>query len=358
MSPYLEIGAPRVAVIGAGIAGLSCAVALRACGLRVSVYDKARGVGGRTASRRGEHWQGDHGAQYFTAREPVFRAELARWQGAGAAAPWQARLARIDASGATPLAATSVRFVGTPRMTAPAALMAAALGDAAAIALQTPIVAIERAAARWRLHGQDGAIEPLFDAVVLALPADQAAPLLAAPAPALAATAAAVPMQPCWAVMLQFAAPLAIDIDAAFVDTGPLGWIARDNSKPGRHGADNWLLHASAAWSADHLEDDGASVAAALGSAFAALVGASWPHAGAAAAAPSAALAHRWRYARAQAHIAEGAPGWPWSDGCPDGCLWDAGRRIGVCGDWLGAGTVEAAWLSGRALAHRIGGGY
>ena len=74
------------AVIGAGIAGLSCARALAASGVHVTVFDKSRGSGGRMSTRRGEGWACDHGAQYFTARDPLFQAELARWQAAGVAA--------------------------------------------------------------------------------------------------------------------------------------------------------------------------------------------------------------------------------------------------------------------------------
>ncbi|MFY9458131.1 MAG: FAD-dependent oxidoreductase, partial [Aquabacterium commune] len=55
-----------VAVVGAGLAGLSCAQALRSAGLQVTVLDKSRGVAGRMSTRRGEGWQADHGAQYFT----------------------------------------------------------------------------------------------------------------------------------------------------------------------------------------------------------------------------------------------------------------------------------------------------
>lgn len=324
----MTVKSPHIAVVGAGIAGLACAGELAASGLRVTVFDKGRGVSGRASTRRGEHWQCDHGAQYFTAREPVFRAEVARWIAAGAAAPWQPRLAHLDAEGLTLLTKSVDRFVGTPRMTAPAAWLAAPLAPR----LDTQITRVARDGARWRLHDQHGVIDAAFDGVVLAVPAPQAAPLLGEIAPALASLAAGVPIQPCWAVMLQYDARVEVGFDGAFVETGPLGWIARDSAKPGRGGSESWLLHASAAWSATHLEDDAHTVAEALTAAFMAL----------GAPRPLAAIAHRWRYAKAPAR--------------EEVCLWDAGRRIGLCGDWLASGSVEGAWLSGRALAHRIAG--
>ena len=41
---------------------------------------------------------------------------------------------------------------------------------------------------------------------------------------------------PCWSVMLAFEAPLDAPFDAAKCETGPIGWMARNASKPGRAG--------------------------------------------------------------------------------------------------------------------------
>ena len=68
-----------VLVVGAGMAGLSCARVLHEAGRQVTVVDKSRGLGGRMSTRRGDDWQADHGAQYFTARDADFINEVARW---------------------------------------------------------------------------------------------------------------------------------------------------------------------------------------------------------------------------------------------------------------------------------------
>ena len=114
----------RIAIIGSGIAGLSCATMLHRAGLEVSLFDKARSPGGRMSTRRGDDWQCDHGAQYFTARHPEFRAEVARWQQAGVADLWAPRLWRFDGDSREHRASTVERFVGTPAMTAPARYLA------------------------------------------------------------------------------------------------------------------------------------------------------------------------------------------------------------------------------------------
>ena len=111
---------PHVALIGACIAGLSCAVQLQQAGLEVSLFERSRGAGGRMSTRRCEDWQCDHGAQYFTARHPDFRAEVARWQQAGVAALWDPRLWLFDGDSPAGRESTVERFVGMPAMTTPA----------------------------------------------------------------------------------------------------------------------------------------------------------------------------------------------------------------------------------------------
>ena len=325
-----------IAIIGAGLAGLSCAQALLQAGHTVHVFDKSRGPSRRMSTRRAEDdngpWQCDHGAQYFTARNPAFRAEVARWQQAGVAALWDARLASFDGNAWTTPATPLERFVGTPRMTAPAAWLVQHLGEPALAQWQTTVQLLGHTERGWTItSAEHGLHSPRYRAVLLAVPAPQAVPLLAPVAPAGAALAASARMRGSWAVMLRYASPVALPWEGAFINSGPLRWVARDSSKPGRTGSETWLLHASAEWSEAHIEDNAESVTAALLAAFAALGGP----------APQAATAHRWRYADTEAPLTQGS----W---------WDASLRLGLCGDWLRGGKVEGAWLSGRALAQQV----
>jgi renalase len=93
----------RVAVIGAGIAGLAAAQRLKRSGAVVTLFEKSREVGGRMATRRIDDLQFDHGAQYFTATGDGFDALVEQWRTAGHVTEW------FDGA-----------FVGTPRITAPA----------------------------------------------------------------------------------------------------------------------------------------------------------------------------------------------------------------------------------------------
>ena len=322
---------PQFAVIGAGIAGLSCATALRQTGLKVSLFDKSHGAAGRMSTRRRDGWQCDHGAQYFTARDPDFQAEVARWVEAGVAGLWKPRLKVFDGPSAQDRDSTLERFVGVPCMSAPACWLA----DALAFSPQTTISRLQRHNEGWQLFSlEHGLLPEHFDAIVLALPAPQAATLLqqvTPPLPQLAALAGSAVMRGSWALMLRYATPLELSFDAAFVNQGPLRWVARDSSKPGRSGAETWLLHANAEWSEAHLATVADNVAANLLHAFEQLGGAS----------SQAWSAHRWLYADSEPAL-------------DIACAWQAEHSLGLCGDWLNGGKVEGAWLSGRALAQQL----
>ena len=70
----------RVAIIGAGLAGLIAGRELFRGGADVIVFDKGRSPGGRLATRRIGGATLDHGAQFFTVRSPAFAAQVADWE--------------------------------------------------------------------------------------------------------------------------------------------------------------------------------------------------------------------------------------------------------------------------------------
>lgn len=77
-----------VLVIGAGISGLLCAKKLKDAGARVCVLDKGRGLGGRMATRRMAGGRLDHGAQFFTVRDPRLQEMVDGWLDAGVIKEW------------------------------------------------------------------------------------------------------------------------------------------------------------------------------------------------------------------------------------------------------------------------------
>lgn len=323
----------RYAVVGAGIAGLSAAAELRKCGHDVVVFERARGAGGRAATRRvegiempksarGAALAFDHGAQYFTVRDPRFQAVVDGWLRDRIAAKWDGRMVSFDSEGWEDVPATTDRYVGIPGMSALTASLATGLD-----------VRYGQRVAQVRLKPDTTVcLDPdlgEFDRVILAVAAEQAKPLVAH-IPELAAALAPVSMRPCWAVLAAFEERVPARFDGAFVHGSPIGWVARNQSKPKREWpVDAWVLHATASWSAAHLDDDPDGVGSFLMEAFHDLIPPGLPRA-------FYAAAHRWRYAAADPPLAVGA-------------IHHAG--VTLCGDWCLGTRIEDAFLSGLAAA-------
>jgi len=350
----------RVAVVGAGVAGAACAAALARAGHRVTVFDKARGPGGRMSTRRGQHPDGqatafDHGAQYFTARDAGFQAVVQQGVQGGWVAPWAFAEAGLAGGAGLP---DEPRYVAVPGMPELARRLIDTASAQAAHPIETAwpwhVAGLQRSEQGWRLQrlasepGEPEAwFEATFDHVVLAMPPEQAAVLLAPHRADWAEQAASVPMWPCWTLMA-LSEPVAWPFDAmrpaSTQPDHPLGWLARNDRKPGRPvhpGLQAWVAQATPAWSAQHLELTPEQVTPLLHQALFGALG--LPEGQHSVVAHSA--VHRWRYAQPARDAGGTSSQAPW---------WDAALSLGVCGDFLGGGRVEAAWLSGQQLAQAM----
>ena len=320
-----------VAVVGAGISGITCARALVDQGFRVRVFDKARGPGGRMSTRRDGSRSFDHGAQYFTVRDGGFARSVDSWRREGIVEKWSVPTAVIEGGRATVMKDDTVRWVGVPGMNAVCARMAADLD----VSFETRVGNVERIENRWLLEAENGTKLGRFEALVVSAPAPQTAELLESAAPELAARANEVKTTSCWAVMVSFSRPLDLDFDRAFVHDSPLSWVAHNTSKPKRPDDEAWILHGTPDWSSEHLDIDAESAAERLLVAFNDAIGGLGGD-------PSKMVAHRWRFALPTAVLA-------------DACLFDPKLRLAICGDWCGGPRVEGAYLSGCTAAARLG---
>lgn len=341
---------PRVAVIGAGIAGLFAARTLQDHGLKVSVFEKSRGAGGRMSTRRtDELYFFDHGAQYFTVRDSRFATYVAAWQQQGVVAKWQQAASDSPTPETSTASASFVvlkagsvqsestpqdRYVGTPHMNSIGKHLAVDLN----LQSETQITKVVAQGANFELLDRDGKTWGPFERVILAIPAEQAAGLLP-DFPAMQGPLGAVTMEPCWSAMIVLPDALPVDYAGAFVHDSPLSWVARNSSKPGRDSkTESWVLHATPAWTLAHWEDEKESVAAQLLAEF-------WQATGLT---PTTALfqqAHRWKYAIRQNSNSPGPAG---------GLYSDSQDTLIACGDWAMGGRVEGAFLSGMSAAGRI----
>jgi predicted NAD/FAD-dependent oxidoreductase len=308
----------RIAIVGAGLAGLACAHGLTRHGATVALFDKGRGPGGRTSTRRiatpaGEA-QFDHGAIGFEAHDPDFQAQVNHWAEQGVAAPWPA--------------AGDGMWVGVPGMNALTRALSADLD----VRHGQHVSGMARRGAHWHVQAGDDVYGP-YDALVLAIPAEQAAPLLGLHDFDMARRALQASSTPCWTVMACF--DRALPGPDVVAGRQHLARAVRNNAKPGRNGPEAWVIQASPAWSRAHLEDAPETVIEALLAALGEKLDGDMP-------APVHATAHRWRFALPGSMMV--------------GAMWNGAMALGACGDWLLGPTVEQAWLSGRQLARMMAG--
>ncbi len=330
----------HVAVVGGGMAGMTAARMLANQNADVTVFDKSRGTGGRMSTRRQDDLWFDHGAQYFTTKDERFTRFVESWIDAGVAGRWRGRIGQVNTVGnIVDRSDDRVRYVGIPGMNAVVRHLVDALKSHGEVRLGSRVVAAHFAEGRWLLRDDSNVDLGMFDAVIVALPAPQAADLLVH-SPALRGQALSARMRPCWSAMASFDARMPTDFDGIFVnlasslDNASLSWIARDSSKPQRPLRETWVLHASPDWSEANIERDKSEVANELLGAFFEVLGIP--------SVPTMTLeAHRWRFANTDQRTNQG-------------CLFDAERLIAACGDWAHGGRVEGAYLSGVAAAESV----
>ena len=320
---------PSVAIIGAGLAGLSCADRLQTLGFQVQVYEKSRGPSGRMSTRHGDGWSADHGAQYFTARDPVFIKTLNTWIKAGVAANWNPRLSIYEGGQWRESNSTEHRYVGIPAMNSPGQYLAKTIS----IEFNQTIDKIYQQDVKWFLHSlENGDITQSFDYLVLAIPAPQSYALTKLVDRSIEVICSSVNMQGCWTAMARLSEKVDMPFDAAFINGEIISWISRNNSKPGRTGYETWTIHANPQWSQQWIELD-KEEARKLILESAKKLGLNCQNA--------EISIHRWRYASGAINTEMGF-------------ILNETNKLSLCGDWLNGGRVEGAWLSGYKLANAM----
>jgi predicted NAD/FAD-dependent oxidoreductase len=319
----------RVAVIGAGISGLSCATHLQSLGFEVEVFEKSHGPSGRMSTRQGEGWSADHGAQYFTARDPLFKQVLDAWTSDGIVGRWNPRIGVFEGGRWKESSSNEPRYVANPGMNTIGKYLASTL----TLHLNQTIDQLIPLNDRWQLGSKEsGLVISTFDFLVLALPAPQAAVLTKGLTNEIQEICYSVSMDGCWTVMARFSERPSLPFDAAFVNGEIISWICRNQSKPYRSGQESWTIHASPKWSQENIELAPQEASIEL-LACAKQLGLDCSDA--------EISIHRWRYASG------------FTDPSPE-FVFLPKLNLGLCGDWLNGGRVEGAWLSGRKLAGQI----
>ena len=165
----------KIAILGAGLAGLNLAKLLQA-NAEIVLFEKSDKLGGRMATHRCNGFEFDHGAQYFTAKDPLFKDWVARLMDANVVASWPARFVEIEHRSMLSQRTWDDAFphyVGIPSMNA----IAQHLAEGLDVRFNQLITGIKPHRTKWLLETADGQFAE-FDWVVSTLPAEQAKVIL------------------------------------------------------------------------------------------------------------------------------------------------------------------------------------
>ncbi len=337
----------EVAVIGAGMAGITCAIELQRLGKQVVVFEKSRGVGGRMATRRLFETRADHGTCYLTPKGSRFQAVLDQAIAAGVMRSWTDTVHIMDGDGN--LQASSdiyPRYIAPLGMNSIAKFMAADLD----IRCEQRVVKLEPVGNSW-LITTDGITptELIADTLIMTVPAPQALDLLVPISQldsALMDTAEqirSVEFVPNITVMAGYTPNQLRQWYAKYPDVcavsctedSMVGWLGVDSSKRDRSAPPVFVIQSTAQFAIDSAENPDLQPAAAIKllDRSADLFSLPWL------AQPQWQQIQLWRYAFAKHPLT--VPYLRTEQPAP----------LILTGDWCGGHKVEDAFLAGLAVA-------
>lgn len=313
-------------IVGAGISGLVAARKMQDNEIDVTILEKSASVGGRMATRKSEKAIFDHGAQYATTRERVFREMVEGWCAQKLVKPWYRG----------PLG--NQRYVGVEGM----ATIAQYLAKGLKIELQETVTKVTFAKGKWTvtsLNAQNKSTQRSAEFLILTSPVPQSLDLLDASKIELPydeeEELRKIKYTKCITVMAQLKSSAGLPNPGAMDLNHPvLRWIG-DNSVKGVSRVDGSVtLNSSTKFAETHWDSpDEIRIPLLLQAAKPFLK-----------ADVESATSHRWGYSEPTRLYWEKQP-------FRKNYFLDDSMHLGMCGDGFAGGRIEAAAMSGLALA-------
>ena len=310
----------RVAIVGAGIAGLMAATALRRAGHEPTLFDKGRGAGGRLATRRIGAARLDHGAQFFTVRNEAFARHVDDWRADGVVYEWCRGFASDD---------------GYPRYAVHGGMNALAKHLARDLDVRCNSLVFSlhhtNGARPWEVKLDDGS-RAAADALIVTCPLPQTFSLLVSAEVEMPEALWRTDYDRTLALLAVLDGPSAVPEPGGVQGDSTFTFIA-DNQTKGISAIPAVTLHANPEWSAEHWDDAPATI-------HDQLIDLARPWLGEASIVDS--QVKRWRFATPQRI---------WPDLCwsPEGL-----PSLAVAGDAFAGPKVEGAALSGLSAADAL----
>lgn len=318
----------NVAIIGAGITGLTIGTKLIEAGVSVTLFDKSRGVSGRLATRRaevsGKVLRFDHGTPFLTTDQTLRLQQL----GPSLKRDFLPKLATetslVDSKKALYLSIPDgINRVGKR------------LAKKLNLHLNVAVTGVHRAAteSRWLVAPNPNETQQAFDWVILTTPPQQALKILESTQNTLSPLLNEIEPVGCWSLMLAMAEPLT-GPDLLYPDSRIVERIICEHKKRRPcYGMGVYTIQAHRSWSQHWIESNPKSVARMMLGELGAL--------GYETSRVIHQQLHRWLYAGV-------------SNPLDCGFLMDSQQRLMCAGDWCLGNDVGSALDSAEAAAAQI----
>ncbi|KAL4579926.1 hypothetical protein LXL04_016097 [Taraxacum kok-saghyz] len=355
--------ATKVAVIGAGISGAVCASNLAKNGISVTIFESARGPGGRMSRRReiaddDRELYFDHGAPYFTSTNTDVEEMIRRWEARGLVAEWKQNFGSFDFITKKFVnfekEGLKRKYVGIPGMNSICRALCHEPGIESKFGVMVGRLEWLENEESWTLADVNGQDLGKFNGVVASDKSTfsqrftkvtgKPPPLDLKMIPGLADMIEEVPVRPCFALMLAFENPLSsIPLKGFSIDNSQLlSWATCDSSKPGRStSSERWVLRSTEEYAQGIIGRAGLQKPsnAAL-SEIADELFQEFQKTGLDISLPFFKKAHRWGSAFPAISTTK-----------DEKCIWDKRKKLAICGDFCVSPDVEGAIASGLAAA-------
>lgn len=320
----------RIAIIGAGLSGLTLGKKL-STQADVFIFEKSRGVGGRMSTRHADHFDFDHGAQYWTAEKKDFQIFLKSLIDS-VVAEWKGSIVTLEKGNPNVKNISELScFVAIPHMNSLCKYLATDLN----IFTQNEVINIKPTnEKKWRLiNGIDQDLG-IYDIVISTAPAPQTFKLFSDYLPQNNEIYKAK-FDSCFALLVGVNQQWDRDWIAAHIHHSLIKWIGVNSTKPRRNHDNTCLvIHTNAEWTNANLHKDILRVQEILLNELAILTTLDIKNF-------SYVSTHRWLYSKVQPlnnhlyHI-------------------DLNLGLYAIGDWNDTSDIETVWLNAQKAADFI----
>jgi renalase len=320
----------KIAIIGAGISGAWLSNRLTRYGASITIFDKSRGAGGRSSTRRAEGIRIDHGAQFIEAQSEKFKEFLLELEDRGIVQEWKDyKLVNYDSQQKQitgPVFPNQDKiYVSVPGMNQIAKHLLVRSNFINKTKISTATRDLE-------LFSDEASLGQ-FDLIVSTAPPVQSGDIFSKFP--IARYFSSIKMKTHFAALIISDKNFEFEFDGANLSNSILNWVGINSNKPGKDKSPlSIVLHTNYEYATNSKSLSREDILNEMLAELKSVTGFEDNT-------PRYLDLHRWFYGRTFKALGEDY-------------IWDEEHNIAVCGDWLIGDNIESAWTSADKLADQI----